>query len=521
MTIRHQETGTIHLKHKTIKKEDTNRASGDRLRDLPEWIEEFTENLEDTEVSAPAHTDSKRPTKVAPRKQIIFTHFPKDLNFEVWQGLLAEDALAKQYLEQKILVKQITKSLMREVNLETITDTQSWYKIWPLNGFNLIRAKQKHFRRRKRVSEKFSSRQKSRKSFTLTTHWNLAKPVKIYHYVNATQIGNKWDCRKSSAQSKRGYICGAIAVGSGLWKVGGFNGALLLSAQRPRPLIGRQNTSWPVILFGAMVVYFPITARDQLRLHQFGKQVSPGIFFGCALLAGGIWKGDILVAEAEEWEKMDASEIHARRLNAKDVLPPMNGESYSPGRRWNSQTIWRRSGSENIHLNPGPLRPRRGTRSFSRRIRRTLLQTLFKMTQHAMMQKLKMTSGLLREISFIAITWNQGQTVHAERRMISFPTEVHRRYQNNTYVTECIVGKTCWWSLERGCRKNCQMHGQASQDSSYQTKGHLKDVHGPGGDLQGNKQPQDQTMYGRICGSKCLMQRKAKQNKAKMGNKAR
>ena len=34
----------------------------------------------------------------------------------------------------------------------------------------------------------------------------------------------------------------------------------------------------------------------------------------------------------------------------------------------------------------------------------SLLQTHFKMTQHVM--KLKMTSGLLREISFIAITWN-------------------------------------------------------------------------------------------------------------------
>ena len=31
-------------------------------------------------------------------------------------------------------------------------------------------------------------------------------------------------------------------------------------------------------------------------------------------------------------------------------------------------------------------------------------------------------------------------------------TEVHRRYQNNTYVTGCIVGQTCWWVLERGWR---------------------------------------------------------------------
>ena len=33
----------------------------------------------------------------------------------------------------------------------------------------------------------------------------------------------------------------------------------------------------PVIPFGAMVEYCPISARDQARLHQFGKNVLPGI----------------------------------------------------------------------------------------------------------------------------------------------------------------------------------------------------------------------------------------------------
>ena len=43
----------------------------DRLRDLPERLEDVTDNLEDTEVHARAHssqdTDSERPTKVALR----------------------------------------------------------------------------------------------------------------------------------------------------------------------------------------------------------------------------------------------------------------------------------------------------------------------------------------------------------------------------------------------------------------------------------------------------------------------
>ena len=36
-----------------------------------------------------------------------------------------------------------------------------------------------------------------------------------------------------------------------------------------------------------------------------------------------IWKGDMLVADIEEWEQMDASETFAKRLSAKEVLTPI------------------------------------------------------------------------------------------------------------------------------------------------------------------------------------------------------
>ena len=56
----------------------------------------------------------------------------------------------------------------------------------------------------------------------------------------------------------------------------------------------------PIIPFGSLVEYHPITAKDQSRIHQFGKKVLPGIFLGYALYAGGIWKGDVVVADLEE-----------------------------------------------------------------------------------------------------------------------------------------------------------------------------------------------------------------------------
>ena len=41
----------------------------------------------------------------------------------------------------------------------------------------------------------------------------------------------------------------------------------------------------PSIPFGSQVEYHPITAKDQLRIHQFGKKVLPGLFLGYALYA--------------------------------------------------------------------------------------------------------------------------------------------------------------------------------------------------------------------------------------------
>ena len=73
----------------------------------------------------------------------------------------------------------------------------------------------------------------------------------------------------------------------------------------------------PIIPFGSLVEYHPITAKDQSRIYQFGKKVLLGLFLGYALYAGGIWKGDVLVADLEELETMDASEIYAKKTQCE------------------------------------------------------------------------------------------------------------------------------------------------------------------------------------------------------------
>ena len=77
--------------------------------------------------------------------------------------------------------------------------------------------------------------------------------------------------------------------------VGRFYGMLHLSAKRHRlksdgktPYERRfgQPFKGPIVPFGSLVEYHPLTAKDQSRIHQFGKKVLPGLFLGYVLYAG-------------------------------------------------------------------------------------------------------------------------------------------------------------------------------------------------------------------------------------------
>ena len=118
----------------------------------------------------------------------------------------------------------------------------------------------------------------------------------------------------------------------------------------------------PIIPFGSLVEYYPITSKDQSRIHQFGKKVLPGLFLGYALYAGGIWKGDVLIADLEELETMDASEIYSKRLDAKEVIFPKQGEFIFPIADGRIKTPGGDQETENIHLGTASTNSRRGSR---------------------------------------------------------------------------------------------------------------------------------------------------------------
>ena len=184
----------------------------------------------------------------------------------------------------------------------------------------------------------------SLKLFTLTVPWNSAKLVKIFHGIIArlhhTDQRLNGIAERAVRRVKEGTS--AVLLQSGLnenWWAESMEcytylrnvTDLLSDGKTPYERRFGQPFGGPVIPFGSLVEYHPITAKDQSRIHQFGKKVLPGLFLGYALYAERIWKGDVLIADLEELETMDASEIYSKRLNAKEVIfPKENGNFIFP-----------------------------------------------------------------------------------------------------------------------------------------------------------------------------------------------
>ena len=202
---------------------------------------------------------------------------------------------------------------MNIANLETITGMQSWYKIWPLSGYNLIRANKNLSGDVKEFTKVLEPSEKPKKSFPYAVLWNWANPVKNYHGT-IEQLHRS----ETNGKSERGVPriedgTSAVLLQSGSdkkWRADSMECCcflrnvhdLLADGKTPYERRFGEPFTGPIIPFGSMIEYNRVFAKDQSRLHQFGNNVLSGIFPGYALYAGRIWKGDVMVADSEELE---------------------------------------------------------------------------------------------------------------------------------------------------------------------------------------------------------------------------
>ena len=206
-----------------------------------------------------------------------------------------------------------------------------------------------------------------------------------------------------------------------------------------------------------MVEYHTMSAKVLSRLHQFGSKVLPGIFLGYALHAGRICQGDALIAdieELEELEQMDASEIHARRLNANEVLTPMKGDNFIFPVADGTVKI---SGGDQ-HLRTPTLMRDLPDQGEEQEILQGESDGLSSPAPH---QDDSTLDDAEAKNDFWSIGYRllpsrgtQSQTVHAERRIISYSAETNRRYQKYSYITGCGAGEKMlmiYWNVDGDC----------------------------------------------------------------------
>ena len=155
------------------------------------------------------------------------------------------------------------------------------------------------------------------------------------------------------------------------------------------------------------------------------------------------WKGDMMVADIAELETMDASEIYSKRLNAKEVMFPKEGEFIFPVA---DRRIKLPGGDQDLRTSTLIRdRPIWGEShvEFSWRIRRAS-STTSRLISGCRWSK-KWFLFHVRKHHIPPSRWTQSQTLLAERRIIPYSTEVLRRFQNYTYEFGCKERETPRW----------------------------------------------------------------------------
>ena len=350
-----------------------------------------TDNTEDTELHAPAHFSGLR----------FGTSHESGIKIKQAQYSYS---LPKRPKLRSLLANQNDKNSLQKTHWRSSTSSR---KVWWLDdggsqcpqwGGWITKQSQVHCRGIRSSHSMHSILSVQNKDFT----WDGEEFVKIHGVVtqtkswthrqldgvwesmsphfNTSSIRYKWHRWKSRSTSKGRYVSSIAAIRIGWNVVVWLYGILLQSATRSRPPGREENSVWKTIWRSIQRANNSFWSNgwissNQTRIHQIGKKVSPDIFLGYEMIAGRIWKGDILIADLEDLEKLDASEIYQQRLIAKEVrisqtgnefiFPVADGTAKLPGRNHEfreptvrrEQTVRSEDFSEQLQGEPGESQP--------------------------------------------------------------------------------------------------------------------------------------------------------------------
>ena len=244
----------------------------------------------------------------------------------------------------------------------SVTFIEQYQKHQPMPQQETVRGVTKTLlRRRAGVEESFSSHQRSRKSFTLTIHWNLENPVKTCHGFTVRQ--------HHTDQKRMGLLRECVEQRNVCWnqawtKSGGlilWNATVIFEMSETSRQMGEHFMNGD-LESQLKARSYRLTQRlniiQSLRRTSQGstnlvKKVSPAIVLGYALFAGRIWKPDFLVADTD-CKMLDASEIQCSKTQRKGNDSEKRWQFHVPSRRWCSKLVSKRLWRPKIHSSARP-----------------------------------------------------------------------------------------------------------------------------------------------------------------------
>ena len=355
---------------KTNKKETTIERCNPLDSEIPEWLQEFKENLVDDEIplQGGSHASSSHEASLEPTtkrredlcKHSVYTHFPKDRNCEICKRTKITRAPCRRRngeavpradkfgdlitADHKVLSDNCESRNNHRYAVVVQDLATQWIQAFP--------CKNKTSQETQRSWQKFLEPERNPKVF-------YGKACEDLSWNHCTSTPHRSETNGIAERAVRRVKEGtsAVLLQSGVnesWWADSMEcytylrnvTDLLSDVKTPYERRFGKPFEGPIIPFGSLVEYHPTTAKDQSRIHQFGKKVLPGLFLGYALYAGGIWKGDVLIADLEELETERGDISQTRRIHFSN-------------RRWTNQNLWRRSGPENIHLGTASTNSRR------------------------------------------------------------------------------------------------------------------------------------------------------------------
>ena len=340
---------------KTNKKEPQKERGDPLYSEIPEWLQEFKENLVDDEIplQGGSHASSSHEASLEPTtkrredlcKHSVETHFPEDRNCEICKRTKITRAPCRRHkgeavpradnfgdlitADHKVLSDNCESRNNHRYAVVVQDLATQWIQAYPCK-------KKKNSQETQRSLQKFLEPERKPKVIYTDNSLEFGKACEDLSWNHCTSTPHRSETNGIAERAVRRVKEGtsAVLLQSGLdenWWADSMECYTCL--RNVTDLLSDGKTPYekrfgqPFKGFGSLVEYHPITAKDQSRIHQFGKKVLPGLFLGYALYAVGIWKGDVLVADLEELETMDASEIYSTRLNAKEVIfPKENGK---------------------------------------------------------------------------------------------------------------------------------------------------------------------------------------------------